>query len=114
MSTRDIPLDELRAAQVLGWVMHRCGGDYLWTRTLADGRAVFLMAVFGGNLRLGIGEVGSPEMDDVWCYQAPQSELAWRAALGWDGEGEPEGWYRHPQTGRRRPGGDPAAEVVWA
>ena len=34
----------------------------------------------------------------------------WRAALGWDGNGEPEGWYRHVPSGRRRPGGDPAKE----
>ena len=26
---------------------------------------------------------------------------------------EPTGWMRHPTTGRRRPGGDPAAEYVY-
>lgn len=114
MSTREIPLGELRAAQALGWAAHRAGGDYLWANVLPDGRAIFLMPMFGSNLRLGIGELGAPVMDDVWCYQAPQTDLAWRAALGWDGQGEPEGWYRHPQTGRRRPGGDPAQEVVYA
>ena len=30
----------------------------------------------------------------------------------WDGTGEPEGWMRHPSSGRRRPGGDPAQEHV--
>ena len=30
----------------------------------------------------------------------------------WDGTGEPSGWCRHPATGRRRPGGDPATEFV--
>lgn len=30
----------------------------------------------------------------------------------WDGEGEPEGWYRHRPTNRRRPGGDPEREEV--
>lgn len=112
MTTRDIPHGELRAAQALGWAAHRAGGDYLWTRLLGDGRAVLLLPMLHGNLRLGIGELGSPEMDDVWCYQAPEADLAWQAALGWDGEGEPDGWYRHPQTGRRRPGGDPAQEHV--
>jgi hypothetical protein len=30
----------------------------------------------------------------------------------WDGDGEPDGWSRHPPTGRRRPGGDPDKEYV--
>lgn len=30
----------------------------------------------------------------------------------WNGEGEPEGWYRHRKTGRRRPGGDPEKEYI--
>lgn len=36
-----------------------------------------------------------------------------RAALDrWDGRGEPQGWHRHPASGRRRPDGDPAQEHV--
>jgi hypothetical protein len=27
-------------------------------------------------------------------------------------EKEPKGWFRHPRTGRRRPGGDPAKEYI--
>jgi hypothetical protein len=34
------------------------------------------------------------------------------AAHEWDGTGEPVGWMRHPQTGRRRPDGDPAREYI--
>lgn len=30
----------------------------------------------------------------------------------WDGTGEPDGWMRHPVSGRRRPGGDPGKEYV--
>ena len=114
MAQREVTREELRMSQAFGWAAHRAGGDYLWTQALPDGRAVFLMPLFGGNLRLGIGELGSPCLDDVWCYQAPQTDLAWRAALGWDGDGEPEGWYRHPDTGRRRPGGEASKEVVYA
>ena len=87
------------------------GEDYLHVRPLGDGRAVFLLPAFAGNLRLAIGMLGGLFFDDIWCYQAEQTDAAWRAALGWDGEGEPEGWYRHPDTGRRRAGGDPANEV---
>jgi hypothetical protein len=36
---------------------------------------------------------------DRWCYR---SEAAAFAALqAWDGTGEPTGWIRHPDTGRR-------------
>jgi hypothetical protein len=36
---------------------------------------------------------------DCWCY--PSRAAACRALADWDGEGEPEGWIRHPDTGRR-------------
>jgi hypothetical protein len=112
--TREVSESEIFAAQRLGWAARRAGSDYLWARPLGDGRAVFLLEMLGGNLRLAIGDQGSPFFDDVWCYQSDRTDEAWRAALGWDGEGEPEYWYRHPDTGRRRPGGDPAREVVYA
>jgi len=113
MATREVGTDELRLAQSLGHAAHAAGGDYLWARDLGDGRCVWLMAMFGGNLRLAVGVKGSIYFDDGWCYQAEQRMAAWRAAIGWDGEGEPEGWYRHPETGRRRPGGDEAQEYVY-
>lgn len=37
--------------------------------------------------------------EDRWCYS---SYAKAKAALdAWDGTGEPEGWHRHPDTGRR-------------
>ena len=30
----------------------------------------------------------------------------------WDGTGEPEGWMRHPTSGRRRPDGDKTKEYI--
>ena len=59
-----------------------------------------------------IGQVGDTVgYDDRYCYQ---TEALARAALeAWDGRSEPQGgWHRHPSTGRRRPGGDPAKEHV--
>ena len=36
------------------------------------------------------------------------------AALeSWDGTGEPDGWIREPNSGRRRPGGDASQEYVY-
>ena len=38
--------------------------------------------------------------NERWCYH---SNLAAVQALDvWNGKGEPEGWHRHPKTGRRR------------
>jgi len=118
MATRDVSETELRAAQSLGWAARRAGADYLWARLLDDGRrGVYLMPLFSGSLRLGIGLHGDDSLTDVWDYSSDVPgcvDAGWRAAIGWDGTGEPEGWYRHPRTGRRRPDGDPAKEVVRA
>jgi hypothetical protein len=47
------------------------------------------------------GDVNSPLFyDNRWCYHT--AEAAVEAAKVWDGVGEPEGWHRHPQSGRRR------------
>lgn len=48
--------------------------------------------------------------EDRWCYDGPMKALL--AAATWNGQGEPEGWHRHPSTGRRRPGGDPHQEYI--
>lgn len=112
MATRAIEADEINAARRLSVIARLAGADYLWIRQLDDGRAVYLLPMTYGNLRLAIGERDCQGFDDVWCYQAKQDDAAWAAALGWDGEGEPEGWYRHPETGRRRPDGTAASEFV--
>lgn len=50
---------------------------------------------------------------DRWCFasydKARRALTEWAAA---DGEGEPNGWHRHPDTGRRRENGDPATEEI--
>jgi hypothetical protein len=47
---------------------------------------------------------------DRWCYE--NKDAALKALEAWDGTGEPQGWHRHPTTGRRRKNGDPATEYV--
>lgn len=50
--------------------------------------------------------------DDGWCYDSAQSAVvAWES---WDPlkEREPQGWHRHPFSGRRRPGGDQTQEYI--
>lgn len=79
-------------------------------REVASG-TLFLSRMAFGNYRISLG-------DDVnlwsnYCYQAPNAHEAMRAFLEWDGEGDPEGWYRHIETGRRRKDYTPASEETW-
>lgn len=50
---------------------------------------------------------------DRWCFDglwlAMEAMAEW---IGRDGEGEPTGWHRHPDTGRRRPLGDASKEYI--
>jgi hypothetical protein len=50
--------------------------------------------------------------EDRWCYMTKASALY--AAVCWDGAPgtEPEGWHRHPVTGRRRENGEPSTETI--
>lgn len=48
--------------------------------------------------------------EDRWCYH--DLEAAKKAFDEWDGIGEPDGWHRHPKTGRRREGGDATTEYI--
>lgn len=45
---------------------------------------------------------------DRWCYKTYEAAKA--ALDAWDGNGGPDGWHRHPKTGRRRENG---IETVW-
>lgn len=109
--TADIAPDELLAAKLRGVEAYYQGADYLHERVLPDGRGLFLMAMLGANLRIGISAPNDRTgLTDGYCYH--DHDAAWRCVLGWDGEGEPEGWYRHLQSGRRRPDSTPESEYV--
>lgn len=109
-------LCEAKRAGVLAYLIASVNGEsdqHFWhhKRELADGRVLYLRPMLHGNLQLGVSPHGRAQwFDNLWCYH--DVDAAWRAAFGWDGSGEPSGWYRHPQTGRRRPDGDPAREYV--
>jgi hypothetical protein len=78
-------------------------------RILPDGReACIYPQLFTHKLVVGLPEVGW--FDDSWCYNTRSAAVD--AMNAWDGTGEPMGWHRHPSSGRRRAGGDPAIEVV--
>jgi hypothetical protein len=51
--------------------------------------------------------------EDRWCYATLHGAVAglaeWRSREFRD---EPQGWHRHPATGRRRPEGDATREYI--
>jgi hypothetical protein len=80
-----------------------------WRRTLPDGRVLHIVTQ-PFNWKLGVSQPENVHTfyDDTWEYT--DGGAAFDAFMIWDGDGEPEGWYRHPMSGRRRPDGDPAKE----
>jgi hypothetical protein len=73
-------------------------------RDAALARFAFTVAIIADLTEWGYGE--------RWCFDTFYD--ASEALDAWDGEEgtEPFGWHRHPDTGRRRPDGDPAHEYV--
>lgn len=86
--------------------------EALYERKLDDGRVIVVYSLLWGNARVGVGIDGAMVFDDEWHYESDLA--ACLAAAAWDGEQEPEGWHRHPSSGRRRPKGDVTQEYVRA
>lgn len=86
-----------------------------WLVEARDGVAVWVVPLMFTSAVI-VGPVGEHYYDDRWCYGGPTAALdALDAARAWGGPwagGEPEGWHRHPGTGRRREDGDPGREVI--
>lgn len=84
-----------------GWVVVKRDGVGVWVVPL-----MFTTAII-------TGPVDAYEYDDRWCYTNPLAAV--HAARRWGGPwngGEPQGWHRHPSSGRRRPDGDASRETV--
>ena len=105
MSETVQPTDEERFISKLltdnGYHMAKPIGDGLYACCYRPG---FMWSLIVGVIGDTIG------YRDRWDYET-ESGVA-TALLTWDGTGEPTGWHRHPDSGRRRPGGDPAKEYV--
>lgn len=114
--TREVGDDEVRAAVLVATRKEHeaidagCRRpDYLLVRELPGGWKLFLEEQGYGQLRLGLGR-GGGQLDNEWIFS--DRVAGWRAALGWNGHGEPLGWFRHRPSGRRRPDGTPASEFI--
>lgn len=71
---------------------------YLDPKEFPDGSvAVLHPLMFTVAILYDLNEYG---YGDRWCFSS--YEKAKNALDNWDGEGEPQGWHRHPPTGRRR------------
>jgi hypothetical protein len=83
----------------------------IFCKALEGGFEVTVLPMVLGRARVCFGEQREPCYLNAYCYDDRQ--LAIRAAVLWDGEDDPiDGWTRHPNSGRRRTGGDPAKETV--
>lgn len=94
--------EETRRIAFFRWLVADCG--YRNARPLFSGsdRWVAIQPLMYTNAII-TGRIGDRcNVDDRWCYHDYESALA--ALERWDGEGEPEGWHRHPSSGRRRNG----------
>lgn len=76
---------------------------------LPDGREWLIYPMIF-TFRLVVGDPGAPVYDDCWCYHSIIDAM--KGVAEWDGTGEPQGWHRHPASGRRRPDGDAEHEYV--
>lgn len=96
---------EKHLADLQSWYPH--------VETFGDGEYVgikplmFHWTMFKGHLDIEHG------WEDHWCFV--DEDLARKQLEEWrcrGFEGEPEGWHRHPKTGRRRVDGDPETEYI--
>jgi hypothetical protein len=89
------------------------GNGYRDLQIMPDGRYACVMPLLFTHAII-IGDIRGVGPDDRWCYSS--LEKAQTALLYWkedfNFEGEPQGWHRHPATGRRRENGDPATETI--
>lgn len=108
MSVLERDVQDETTEDYLNWLQTSEGGFASDVKDMGDGfYAAVKPLMFHWTLILG--EVGNKvNYLDRWCYETQEGAAA--ALKNWGGEGDPVGWNRHPNTGRRRPGGDPDKE----
>lgn len=76
-----------------------------------DGRRVWVTP-FMFTAGIVIGEPDALTYDDRWCYVTVSQAAVWGRRWSAEAGTEPDGWHRHPTSGRRRPDGDAAREYL--
>lgn len=115
--TAPVDRQDLLTAKLTGVAEYHADGtsfgspDHRWwlhKRELPNGHVLYIEPMLPGHLSLVLAfDAWNVER---WCFH--DHDAAWRAVLGWNGQGDPEGWYKHPLTGRRRPDGTPESEFI--
>lgn len=83
----------------------------LYYRELPDGSDLCVYPLSVGWGQLALTRAGRSGICESYYYLSRDAAIA--AASTWDGQGDaPVGWFRHPQSGRRRKDGDPAQEYI--
>jgi len=91
MKTKDELEAEVRYIERMG------DGTYSDVKHFDDDEAAWIARfAFSTAILYGLTLTGHR---DRWCY--PTAADARRALAEWNGRGEPLGWHRHPDTGRR-------------
>ena len=91
----------------------RTAAEYgsIYFRRMDSGDAIAVYPMTFGKARVCLIDAAHGQVANAFCYGSRTQAIA--AAEVWNGEGDaPDGWHRHPETGRRRDGGDHAKEVV--
>lgn len=89
MSNHDLTWDDIDPEYI---------STYTHRRVLPDGRLCALhRLMFHWTMLVDIDPVG---YSDRYCYATEEGAI--KAIEEWDGTGDPEGWHRHPKSGRRR------------
>jgi hypothetical protein len=110
--TRDLA-NNLRAAKFFGWLVIECGYRDVRVLDFETGErwaAIYPLAYTHAIITGAVGDYVT--IADRWCYG--DYDKAKRAIEAWSGDPgtEPEGWHRHPRSGRRRPDGDASQEYI--
>lgn len=89
------PLDDAAMNEIIAT------NGYAFPKDLGDRIAALMPLIFTtAIITLRKDESSRHSYEDRWCYHTPGAAII--ALANWDGTGEPEGWHRHPASGRRR------------
>lgn len=108
------PLPEICSPAELQWLAGMCAKNSYIAPTPMGGGRYCCIVKFAFTYGIITGRMGDDwGYADRWCFADIGKALT--ALFDWAGrdfEGEPQGWHRHPDSGRRRPDGDADQEYI--
>ncbi len=93
------------------WLMDPEGGNVLEVKFFPENGTYAAVKRLLFHYTMIFGMIGDfSGYEKRYCYQTLTGAL--QGIEKWNGIGDPEGWHRSPETGRRRPDGDAAKEYI--